>query len=133
MDKEQHKAAVQIPEGPQVIRGMAGTGKTIILAMKAAYLHFKYPDKKILFTFNTQSLYNISKSLIQKFYSQIAEAEPNWNNLLVLHSWGGRHKEGVYYRVCMRNSIPPKQYYEGPGIRNSLDLICRNLLKYELQ
>ena len=50
LDKIQHAAAIQIPDGPQRIRGMAGTGKTIILTMKAAFLHSSYPDKKILYT-----------------------------------------------------------------------------------
>lgn len=47
--EEQHLAAIQIPDGPQRIRGMAGTGKTIILTIKAAYLHAFEPDAKILY------------------------------------------------------------------------------------
>lgn len=45
------KAAFEIPEGPQRIRGLAGSGKTIVLALKAAYLHTQYPDMKIAVTF----------------------------------------------------------------------------------
>ena len=36
LDPEQHKAAVQIAPGPQRIRGLAGTGKTVVLAKKSA-------------------------------------------------------------------------------------------------
>ncbi len=39
LDKWQKKAAIESPEKPQRVRGLAGCGKTIILAMKAAYLH----------------------------------------------------------------------------------------------
>jgi hypothetical protein len=34
LDEEQHKVAIQIAPGPQRIRGLAGTGKTVVLAMK---------------------------------------------------------------------------------------------------
>ena len=69
LDPEQHKAAVQIAPGPQRIRGLAGTGKTVVLAKKEAIIH-NIPElskKRILFTFNTQSLYNQAKSLISKY------------------------------------------------------------------
>lgn len=45
-DEEQKYAALSQLDGPQRIRGLAGSGKTIILCMKAAILHLKYPDKK---------------------------------------------------------------------------------------
>lgn len=44
MDIWQQKAAMENIEGPQRIRGLAGSGKTIILAWKAAYLHAIHPD-----------------------------------------------------------------------------------------
>jgi len=43
-DLQQHKVAVQTPAGPQRIRGLAGTGKTVVLAQKAAFMHVNYPD-----------------------------------------------------------------------------------------
>lgn len=134
LEKMQHAAAIQIPDGPQRIRGLAGTGKTIVLTMKAAILHSRFPDKKILYTFHTQSLYNHIRNLITKFYRDSEEKDPNWDNLLVLHSWGSRSKEGVYYRTCLRNSIQPipfdrarAQNYEEP-----LDHVCTELLKADL-
>ena len=50
LDAYQKKAALEISNGPQRIRGLAGSGKTIILALKAAYLHTAFPDKKICIT-----------------------------------------------------------------------------------
>lgn len=38
-DREQKKAALNIIDSPQRIRGLAGSGKTIILTMKAALFH----------------------------------------------------------------------------------------------
>lgn len=37
LDQWQKAAAIESPEGPQRIRGLAGSGKTIVLALKAAY------------------------------------------------------------------------------------------------
>ncbi|TBT82544.1 hypothetical protein D5E71_25090, partial [Vibrio parahaemolyticus] len=50
-DIRQRNSAVTIIDGPQRIRGLAGSGKTVVLAMKAAHIHMEYPEKKILFTF----------------------------------------------------------------------------------
>jgi superfamily I DNA and RNA helicase len=131
LDKQQHAAAIQIPDGPQRIRGMAGTGKTIILTMKAAFLHSRYPEKKILYTFNTQSLYNQVRDLITKFYRETEEKDPNWANLMVMHAWGGKAKEGVYSRTCLRNSITPS-----PFVRNSqsgsFNNLCLDALSHPL-
>ena len=38
LDDEQEKVALEIAPGPQRIRGLAGTGKTLLLAMKAAHI-----------------------------------------------------------------------------------------------
>ena len=56
LDEWQKKAAFEIPEGPQRIRGLAGSGKTVVLALKAAYLHSQHPDWNIAVTFYTRSL-----------------------------------------------------------------------------
>jgi superfamily I DNA and RNA helicase len=66
LDDQQMKVALQIPPGPQRIRGLAGTGKTILLAMKAVNIHKNFPDKRILFTFHTQSLYKPGPKLSQQ-------------------------------------------------------------------
>lgn len=126
LDFQQHAAAIQIPDGPQRIRGMAGTGKTIILTMKAALLHARYPDKKILYTFHTQALYTQIKNLITMFYREDKKVDPNWDKLLIRHSWGTRSREGVYTRTCSRNSIPTIRFQR--NLENPLDYIFSALL-----
>jgi superfamily I DNA and RNA helicase len=44
LDQWQKQAAIESPDGPQRIRGLAGSGKTVVLALKAAYLHSQHPD-----------------------------------------------------------------------------------------
>jgi superfamily I DNA and RNA helicase len=131
LDIMQHAAAIQIPDGPQRIRGMAGTGKTIILTMKAAFLHARYPDKKILYTFHTQALYNQVRDLITLFFREDKKVDPDWNKLLIRHSWGTKYKEGVYTRTCVRNSINQLGFQR--NLDNPLDYIFSDLLKHELE
>lgn len=99
LDRWQKKAAIESPEGPQRIRGLAGSGKTIILAMKAAYLHANDPEARIVVTFNTRSLYQQFKSLIRRFYFDQVSDEPNWDKLQVLHAWGSESSAGVYSTI----------------------------------
>lgn len=105
-DDQQERVALQIPPGPQCIRGLAGTGKTALLAMKAATIHGNYPDKQVLFTFNTQSLYNQARDLISRFYRMNKESDPDWTRLHVRHGWGGRRNPGVYSDLSARQGVP---------------------------
>ncbi len=57
LDRWQKAAAIESPDGPQRIRGLAGSGKTVVLALKAAYWHTQHPDWRIAVTFHTRSLY----------------------------------------------------------------------------
>ncbi|MCB9135285.1 MAG: ATP-binding domain-containing protein [Anaerolineales bacterium] len=132
LDIEQEKASIQIAPGPQRIRGLAGTGKTVLLAMKAANIHLKFPDKKILFTFNTQSLYNQTRSLITKFYRFYGEVDPNWDMLHVRHGWGGRNRPGVYYDLCSRQGVSPLSLDDVRRMRTRLapfQVCCQQALR----
>lgn len=108
LDNRQSKAVIETVEGVQRIRGLAGSGKTIILALKAAYLHAQHPEWKIAVTFNTRSLKGQFKKLINTFYIEQANDEPNWENLKIIHAWGapgGGERNGLYYEFCMENNI----------------------------
>ena len=64
LDNQQSRAVIETVEGVQRIRGLAGSGKTVVLALKAAYLHAQHPEWKIAVTFNTRSLKGQLLSLI---------------------------------------------------------------------
>lgn len=129
-DDEQEEAAQRIPNSGMRIRGLAGSGKTIIIAWKAAILHYKYPSAKILVTFYTRSLYNQIKNYIAKFYRKYASDEPNWDLLQVHHSWGGASKEGVYYNVCKKIGAKPKSFSDVRHFKYPFGKICEELLKF---
>jgi superfamily I DNA and RNA helicase len=131
-DKQRHIALVDVG-GPARIRGLAGSGKTVILAMKAAHLHLNKPDAKILITFHTKSLRDTIKNLITKFYRHYSERDPDWKNVHVRYSWGGATTPGVYSDASKRADLPPLKLPEAMKLakRNEspLEAACANLLK----
>lgn len=135
LDDEQEKAAIQIAPGIQVIKGLAGTGKTVLLAMKAAHIHMRFPDRKILFTFHTQSLYNQTKSLISQFYSSRAKREPNWNIVEVKHAWGGGTRAGVYSELSKKLELPTLDLVAATRISRSAPFAacCASLLTKKIE
>jgi superfamily I DNA and RNA helicase len=101
-DQKQRRVALVEVGGPARIRGLAGSGKTVILAMKAAYLHLNRPSEKILVTFFTKSLRATIKNLITKFYRHYSDADPDWSQIHIRHGWGGASLPGVYADACRR-------------------------------
>lgn len=134
LDVQQLRGALQIAPGPQRIRGLAGTGKTVLLAMKAATLHQHYPDRRILFTFHTQSLYNQTRSLVTRFYRNDMGSDPDWNMVHIRHSWGSRNRDGVYYDLCQRQGAPSMTFTEaknraGGDKDKAFGFACRDALQ----
>lgn len=117
-DRQQKKAALNIIESPQRIRGLAGSGKTVILAMKAALFHLQNPESEILYTYFTKALYGQVKYLIEKFYRDFSDnQEPDWDKINILHGWGGKGLRGVYSDVCFDNQIPSISFYTAKAMR----------------
>ena len=101
--------------------------------MRAAEIHRQYPDKKILFTFNTQALYNQTRKLIAKFYEYRGDGEPFDEDLLhVRHAWGGRNRPGVYSELSLRQGIPPLNLNDVKNVqvKNRFQTVCRSALSY---
>jgi superfamily I DNA and RNA helicase len=127
-DVEQRKIAISLINGPQRIRGLAGSGKTVVLAMKAAHIHLQHPTKKILFTFYTKSLYGLIRESIARFYRHFAGDEPNWELIEILHAWGGRYIDGVYYNACTDNSISGISFPEAKrqNYSDPFSVVCKD-------
>ena len=133
LDPDQKKAGIESCDGPQRIRGLAGSGKTIVLAQKAALLHFNNPNWRILVTYYTQSLYQQFKYLIRKFMYKLCGDEPDWTKLTIMHSWGSQSKPGVYYELCQTMKLSEKTYYEARklyGFQKEFDGVCREILDH---
>jgi superfamily I DNA and RNA helicase len=97
LDDRQVDVAYCIPPSPQRIRGLAGSGKTVVLAAKIAYMKSKNPDWKILCTYSTRSLKNAFTDLVRKFLHQInssySENSPLPEGITITH------ERDVYSRV----------------------------------
>lgn len=100
LDSQQSAAVVETYEGVQRIRGLAGCGKTIVLALKVAYLHARHRHWLIAVTFNTRSLKQQFENLITTFVLEQANEEPDWDKIRILNAWGapeGVDRTGIYY------------------------------------
>ena len=128
-DDQQRQISMQVPNGPQRIRGLAGTGKTIVLSLKAAISHFSFPEFKILFLFNTQSLYNHINGLIDRYYIPEAKKSPNRDFLHVRHAWGAKDRPGLYSDLCDMYGIRRLTLDDVRGSKDGLAAVYRDLLK----
>jgi superfamily I DNA and RNA helicase len=103
LDYGQGRAVIETVEGVQRIRGLAGSGKTIVLALKAAYLHTQHSDWRIAVTFNTRSLKGQFRRLIYNFCIEQSGEEPDWAKVRIVNAWGapgGEERDGIYYEYC---------------------------------
>lgn len=131
LDQWQKRAAIETPEGPQRVRGLAGSGKTVVLALKAAYLHAQHPDWNIAVTFHTRSLYQQITDLVRRFSFEHSNDEPNWDRLRILHAWGSASKPGLYAEIANSVGIPPRNYLYAKttyGMNDAFLGVCRELL-----
>lgn len=108
LDNIQGRAVIETVEGVQRVRGLAGSGKTIVLALKAAYLHTQHPEWRIAVTFNTRSLKEQFRRLINTFVIEQAGEEPVWSNISVLNAWGAPgapERSGLYYQFTKAHGL----------------------------
>jgi superfamily I DNA and RNA helicase len=134
VDWQQIEIGMQFPPGPQRIRGMAGSGKTILLCQKAARMHWRNPHLDIALVFHTRSLYNLMIELIDKWLHHFSGGEvcydPKNSKLRVLHAWGAWNQPGLYSTICKKSGIQALKLDDVPS-RNpneALALACTNLL-----
>ena len=119
LDNAQSKAVIETVDDVQRIRGLAGSGKTIVLALKAAYLHAQHPDWRIAVTFNTRSLKGQFRRLIYNFSLEQTGEEPDWENLRILNAWGApgdSERDGIYYEFCRLHGV---DYFDFRSARNT--------------
>lgn len=131
LDEWQKKAAYEIPDNPQRVRGLAGSGKTVVLALKAAYLHAQYSDWDIAVTFYSRALSQQFKDMITNFSHEFLKDEPDWSKLHVLHAWGTFAEEGVYSIAAKQVNMVPAGYLNAKakyGINSAFEGICKEVI-----
>ena len=134
LDTTQSRAVIESFDGIQRIRGLAGSGKTIVLARKAAYLHAQHPDWRIGVTFNTRSLKGFFGRLIRDFHLFETGEPPDWNQLQVMNAWGapgGEERRGIYHEFCVSQGLPYYDYMSGKskfGPSDTFAKVCTEAL-----
>lgn len=131
MDEWQKAAAYEVPDMPQRIRGLAGSGKTVVLALKVAYLHFLNPQDDIAVTFYSRSLYEQYKKLISEFYMQYSGGvQVDFEKVHLLHAWGTDREPGLYSEVARKLQETIYTYNEAVmryGRERAFEGICKDL------
>ncbi|OKH29865.1 DNA/RNA helicase [[Phormidium ambiguum] IAM M-71] len=134
-DLQQENIGKQIPPGMQRIRGIAGSGKTVLLCQKAANMHLKYPEWDIALVFFTRSLYEQIITQIDKWIRRFSHNEvqynPNNEKLRVLHAWGAKNQPGLYSVICEAANAPRLTVFdtENKQPNESLAEVCSFLLE----
>lgn len=109
IDWQQVTIGREIPPGPQRIRGIAGSGKTVLLCQKAARMHWRYPDWDIALVFFTRSLYAPAIELVSEWLRYFSGGElkydPTTSKLKILHAWGAQNQPGLYSTITAANNI----------------------------
>lgn len=114
------------------IRGLAGSGKTIVLVKKMAYMHFRNPEANLCYVFYTISLKQYITKLFCDFYKEFAPyGEPDFTKINIMHCWGGKYNEGFYSKLCniSNNIIVP--YVKGLSLETISSKLLENI-KYNL-
>ncbi len=135
LDVQQARAAIETADGVQRLRGLAGSGKTIVLAWKAAYLHAMHPEWRIAVTFYTRSLKEFFRDLVARFHVSHTTELPNWDKLWITHAWGGRGSpkdSGIYRDFCLTNGATYLDFITArslAGPSQAFQVACRQALE----
>lgn len=132
-DAKQRQVALTAIAGPQRIRGLAGSGKTVILAMKAALSHLDDPSARILVTYYTRSLRDHLMRLITRFCRHFGEGDPDWSRIDVHHGWGRKDLPGVHREAAIRAGVSPMSYSAAVAGASQgqqpFDFACQSLIQ----
>lgn len=108
VDLKQHELGKIIPPGQQRIRGIAGTGKTVVQCQKAAHMHLKHPEWQIGFVYYSPHLQaTIIEQIdhwLRYFSNDTINYEMAQHQIRIMPFFGD---EGFYATVCDAHSYEP--------------------------
>ncbi len=132
-DHAQMDAILGDMAGIQRIRGMAGSGKTVVLARKAVETFMAHREWTIVITYSTRALKEQLVRYIGKFYADKNDGEEyDKEKIKVMHSWGSATAPGVYYNVCKHHGITPLNFTEAKtkyGKNRAFSKACEEVIK----
>ena len=114
------------------IRGLAGSGKTILLVKKMAYMHYKNRDLDLAYVFYTKSLKQYVLQLFKLYYKDFEKyKDPDMSKIHILHSWGGNEMKGFYSVICEENGLNCRNWMSAGSLGGTdrLESVCNEVLK----
>ncbi|MBW4533185.1 MAG: ATP-binding domain-containing protein [Pleurocapsa minor HA4230-MV1] len=136
LDLQQQHIGLEIPPGAQRIRGIAGSGKTVLLCQKAANMYLKHPDWNIALVFFTRSLYDQIENLVDKWIRHYSYGELDYKSnvqaqskLKILHAWGARDRAGFYRTICKEHNQHPLAAIKNTQPNEGLATVCKQLMQ----
>lgn len=136
LDLQQQHIGLEIPPGAQRIRGIAGSGKTVLLCQKAANMHLKHPDWDIALVFFTRSLYDQIVDLVDKWIRHFSCGELDYKSnvqaqskLRILHAWGAKNRAGFYRLICKEHNQHPLAAIKNTQPNEGLATVCKQLMQ----
>lgn len=108
VDLKQNELGKIIPPGQQRIRGIAGTGKTVVQCQKAAHMHLKYPDWQIGFVYFSSHLQETIIDQIDhwlRYFSNDAVSYETAKSHIQVKSFFG--DDGFFATICEAHSYEP--------------------------
>ena len=132
-DHAQMDAILGDMAGIQRIRGMAGSGKTVVLARKAVETFMAHREWTIVITYSTRALKEQLVRYIGKFYADKNDGEAyDKEKIRVMQAWGSASAPGVYYDVCKNHGIAPLNFTEAKtkyGKNKAFSKACEEVIK----
>ncbi len=109
-------------------QGIAGSGKTLILAYKMLDFHFKNPDKYLVYTFHNRKLQGHIRSIMIEIANNVGAPQIDWNKFLIQHAWGSQDAPGFYRILCTVFKIAPLPLKKGQNGRREYNDVCEDLV-----
>lgn len=132
-DHAQMDAILGDMTGIQRIRGMAGSGKTVVLARKAVEIFMAHRDWTIVITYSTRALKEQLVRYIKKFYADKNDGELyDSEKIRVMQAWGSASAVGVYYEICRHHGIAPLNFTQAKtkfGKNRAFSKACDEVLR----
>lgn len=102
LDESQERVAQEAPEGPQRIRGVAGSGKTMLLVQRAAWLHAAHPDWELAFLFHARHRAEHLRESIRAQFQALTGRSPDFDRLHLWQVWGDDRQPGLLQALARR-------------------------------
>lgn len=131
-DHSQMDAILADTVGIQRIRGMAGSGKTIVLARKAVETYMAHTDWTVVITYSTRALKDQLVRYVSKFYAERNDGKKyDDKKIIIMQAWGSSVSNGVYHDICTKHNLSPLNFTQAKnkyGKSKAFSKACEEVL-----